>query len=60
MDTENANKKEVYIPRCPTCGCPDIRRLTPAETSLDNDTIRRMYSNMICKTFICNNCEYTW
>ncbi len=48
-----------YIPKCPTCGCPKIRRLEPHENSfhLANKTGN---AHLACKTFICLNCGYAW
>jgi len=48
-----------YVPKCPTCGCPYIRRLEPHENSfhLAHGNGR---ANLACKTFICLNCGYAW
>lgn len=48
-----------YVPKCPTCGCPYIRRLEPHENSfrLANGSGN---AHLACKTFICLNCGYAW
>ncbi len=48
-----------YVPKCPTCGCPKIRRLEPHENSfrLANGSGN---AHLACKTFICLNCGYAW
>lgn len=61
MDTKNnSEEKKVYIPKCPTCGSPDIRHLSSSETNLDLSSNRKLHANLVCKTFICNNCGYAW
>lgn len=48
-----------YVPKCPTCGCPNIRRLKPHENAFHlAQTAGR--ANWACKTFLCLNCGYAW
>lgn len=44
-----------YVPRCPTCGSPNIRDLGPVR-------LRGMYpeQRIGLKQFVCNNCGYEW
>ena len=50
-----------YIPKCPTCGCPDISRIPSHQSSLDiNNSVMAIVTNRTGKTFVCNNCGYTW
>lgn len=53
--------QKAYIPRCPTCGCPDISRIPSHQSSLDiNNSVMAIVTNRTGKTFVCNNCGYTW
>lgn len=60
--SKNSEKKvdmSSYIPKCPTCGCPYIRRLGGHENNYELAS-RLGNSNLAFKTFICLNCGYAW
>lgn len=60
MDTKNnSEEKKVYIPRCPTCGSPDIKKISKYDSRYPtaNDLGEPNYT---FKTFVCNNCGYAW
>ena len=52
-------KAPQYIPKCPTCGCPNIRRLSNTESAYDLAGLGG-HSNWTFKTFVCLNCGYAW
>ncbi len=61
MDTKNnSEEKKVYIPRCPTCGSPDIKKLSDGETTFKYASEGVGHPNYTFKTFVCNNCGYAW
>ena len=48
-----------YIPKCPTCGSTDLRKINIAERGVSIFTFG-LLSKKINKTFECENCGYTW
>lgn len=52
-------KAPQYIPKCPTCGCPNIRRLHTSEAAFDGAQLIG-HANWTFKTFVCLNCGYAW
>ncbi len=60
MDHKDTEQKPIYIPKCPTCGSPDIRRVTSREANWRIEGAWANHPNLVCKTFICNNCGYAW
>lgn len=61
VQSEEELVAKTYIPKCPTCGCPDISRIPNRQSSLDiNNSIMAIVTNRTGKTFVCNNCGYTW
>lgn len=60
---EKSSREDLsqYVPKCPTCGCPDISRIPSHQSSLDiNNSVMAIVTNRTGKTFVCNNCGYTW
>ena len=59
LQNEKAPIKEKFIPRCPTCNSPNIRKISSTEKMVDIGlfgilgTIRK-------KQFHCNLCGYEW
>ena len=47
------------IPKCPTCGSTNIRKMRSIERGASILTFG-IFSKKINKTFKCNNCGYTW
>lgn len=52
-------EKPVYTPKCPTCGSPDIERISGV-SKVASAAMWGLFSNKIRKTFHCNNCGYEW
>lgn len=60
-NSEKETNTSSYVPKCPTCGCPDISRIPSHQSSLDiNNSVMAIVTNRTGKTFVCNNCGYTW
>lgn len=47
------------IPHCPTCGSPDIMRISTT-SKVTNAVLFGLLGNKRNKTFHCNNCKYEW
>lgn len=62
-ETKAAIKEEQerakYTPKCPTCGSPDIERISGV-SKVASAAMWGLFSNKIRKTFHCNNCGYEW
>lgn len=58
-DTAEFVDKINNIPRCPTCGSTRIKKIAHAKRNISIHTwgIR---SNLMNKTYECENCKYTW
>lgn len=52
-------ERAKYVPRCPTCGSPDIERISGV-SKVASAAMWGLFSNKIRKTFHCNNCGYEW
>lgn len=48
-----------YIPKCPTCGSPNIRKIDGIERGA-SIVMFGIFSKKINKTFKCKNCGHTW
>lgn len=63
MKTNKINNKKVisktYTPKCPTCGSPDIVRISTT-SKVTNTILFGLLGNKRKKTFHCNNCKYEW
>ncbi len=57
---ESERQRRQFTPKCPTCGSPSIRKLSATENGLRLNWNAPGNANMAGKTFICNNCGYTW
>ena len=51
--------KPKYVPKCPTCGSPDLSKIGTASKVLDV-AFWGFASGKVKKTFHCNNCGYEW
>ena len=62
-DLENTIQKAkngvLNTPKCPTCGCGNIRKIGGLERGTSVLTLG-LFSNKINKTFKCNQCGHTW
>lgn len=50
---------ESYLPKCPTCGSPDVEKIGGFERGVSVFTIG-IFSKKINKSYKCNNCGYMW
>lgn len=48
-----------YVPKCPTCGSPDLEKIGTASKVLDV-AFWGFASGKVKKTFHCRNCGYEW
>lgn len=48
-----------YVPRCPTCGCPDVERVGFGEKIVDTAVWGFLARKPKCQ-FRCKNCGYEW
>ena len=55
----NANHKETYTPKCPTCGSPQVVKITGSKRWLTTG-IFGLGSSNLGKTMECKNCGYKW
>lgn len=55
----NREKYFPFIPKCPTCQCHIIKRISPTERFFSIFSFG-IFSNSFNKTFKCNNCGYKW
>ena len=56
---EQSEESNNHIPKCPTCGSTDLRKINVAERGVSIFTFG-LLSKKINKTFECENCGYTW
>ena len=56
---EEEAQKQQYIPKCPTCGSPDIKKITGGKRWITTG-IFGLGSSNLGKTLECNNCGYKW
>lgn len=54
-----ADKESPHVPKCPTCGSPDLEKIGTASKVLDV-AFWGFASGKVKKTFHCNNCGYEW
>lgn len=47
------------IPKCPTCGSTNIKKISTMERAVSVGTLG-LFSKKINKSFKCGNCGYTW
>ena len=53
------NNKQQNIPKCPTCGSTNVRKMGGVERGASIAAFG-IFSKKINKTFKCGNCGYTW
>ena len=54
-----ADKEAPHVPKCPTCGSPDLEKIGTASKVLDV-AFWGFASGKVKKTFHCKNCGYEW
>lgn len=56
---ENIINPPVYTPKCPTCGSPNIQKIS-ATSKATNTILFGLFGTKRNKTFKCSNCGYEW
>ena len=56
-----SEKKQTpkYIPKCPTCGSPDIEKISSTSKAV-SFALFGIFSNKVKHQFKCKNCGYEW
>lgn len=55
----NVKKQTEYIPMCPTCSSPNIKKISNT-SKVSNTIIFGIFGTKRYKIFHCNNCGYEW
>lgn len=55
----DVKKPRAYSPKCPTCGSPDIQKISTTERAVSVIGLG-LFSKKINKTFKCKNCGHMW
>lgn len=50
----------IHVPKCPTCGSPDVARIALASKGIAALTFGLFSVGYLGKTYECNNCRYKW
>lgn len=53
-------KDQEFIPKCPTCGSPDIEKISGASKAAKVFLFGIFAAGAVSKTFKCNNCDAKW
>lgn len=58
---KKTEKKEsnTYIPKCPTCGSPDVEKISMGKKAVGG-VLFGLLSSDVRKTMHCKNCGYKW
>lgn len=56
---ENDNVKQANVPKCPTCGSSNIKRVSGTSKAV-SVVMFGLLSQKVKKQFRCNNCGYEW
>ena len=56
---ENDKAKQASIPKCPTCGSANLKRISMS-SKVASVAMFGLFSTKRSKTFHCNNCGYEW
>ena len=59
MLTNKNFESDKYIPKCPTCGSPNIERIDNSK-KLIGAILFGLFSSNVRNTMHCNNCGYKW
>ncbi len=59
IQAKKANEGNVYIPKCPTCGSINLRRISSSKR-ITSAVMWGVFSNEFGKSFVCNDCGYKW
>lgn len=58
-EAERESRKQ-YVPKCPTCGCPDIEKISASAKATDVALFGLWGSRKRKLQFRCKNCGYEW
>lgn len=56
-EEKREEERYQYIPKCPTCGSPNIRPTDALEAAYNPQS---HHSKTAFKSFVCRNCGYAW
>ena len=56
---ENDKVKQANVPKCPTCGSSNIKRVSGTSKAV-SVVMFGLLSQKVKKQFRCNNCGYEW
>ncbi len=56
---EDTEENQSFIPRCPTCGSTNLRKITTGQKALSVWAFG-LLSQKVKRQFKCNNCGYEW
>lgn len=48
-----------YVPKCPTCGSPDVEKIS-LSSKVVGGALFGLFSSNVRKTMHCKNCGYKW
>lgn len=51
--------KELYKPKCPTCGSPDVQKISIGK-KVTGGALFGIFSSNVRKSYECRNCKYKW
>jgi DNA-directed RNA polymerase subunit RPC12/RpoP len=52
-------QQQKYTPKCPTCGSPNIRKISMG-SKIFGGAMFGLFSSNVRNTMKCNNCGYKW
>ncbi len=52
-------QKQSYVPKCPTCGSPNIEKISLTSKAIGG-ALFGLFSSNVRKTMHCKNCGYKW
>ena len=58
-DHERIVNGTFHIPKCPTCGSPDVEKIS-LTSKVVGGALFRLFSSNVRKTMHCKNCGYKW
>lgn len=59
LQSEEASVENRYIPKCPTCNSPNIKKISTT-SKVTNTALFGIFGTKRHKMFHCNSCGYEW
>ncbi len=56
---QTANISQEYRPKCPTCGSPNVEKIS-LSSKIVGGALFGLFSDNVRKTMHCKNCNYKW